>query len=121
MSIQDIRSKINQYLADDSLFYGVLIVAVAVASFGLGKQSVGEGGPVSATNTSFEQIVEVGDTSQRIASSTGTVVGYKNSDKYHLPWCSGANRIAEANKISFANVAAAKAAGYKPAANCPGL
>lgn len=48
-------------------------------------------------------------------------VGSKNSTKYHLPWCSGAARIAEENKVWFESKEAAAAAGYTPAANCKGL
>lgn len=48
-------------------------------------------------------------------------VASKNSNKYHLPWCSGAARIAEENKIWFASKEEAAAAGYTPAANCKGI
>ena len=54
-------------------------------------------------------------------SASGAVVASKNSDKYHYPWCSGAKRIAEANKRSFASIEDARAAGLTPASNCPGL
>jgi len=48
-------------------------------------------------------------------------VGSKNSNKYHLPWCSGARRIAEHNKVWFSSKAEAEAAGYTPAGNCKGI
>ncbi len=51
----------------------------------------------------------------------GSVVASKSGTKYHLPDCPGAKQIKESNKISFASVSAARAAGYTPAANCPGL
>jgi hypothetical protein len=54
-------------------------------------------------------------------NSEGVVVGSKNSDKYHYPWCSGAKRIAPHNKVTFKSVKEAKAQGYKPAGNCPGI
>lgn len=50
-----------------------------------------------------------------------SVVGSKNSDVYHFGWCSGAQRIAEDNLVTFASIEAAKQAGYRPAANCEGL
>ncbi len=53
--------------------------------------------------------------------TTGTLVGSKNGTKYHYPWCGGAKRIKEENKVWFASAAVARAAGYTPAANCPGL
>lgn len=51
----------------------------------------------------------------------GKIVGSKNGSKYHYPWCQGAERIKEENKVWFATAAEAKRAGYTPAANCPGL
>jgi hypothetical protein len=51
----------------------------------------------------------------------GEVVASKSGTKYHLPWCSGAKRINPANLVHFESAAAAKAAGYEPAANCKGL
>ena len=51
----------------------------------------------------------------------GQYVASKNGTKYHLPWCSGAKRIGEANKIWFATKEAAEKAGYTPAANCRGI
>ncbi|MEO8637485.1 MAG: hypothetical protein ABI430_01125 [Candidatus Taylorbacteria bacterium] len=51
----------------------------------------------------------------------GMLVGAKSGDKYHFPWCSGAQRIKEENKIWFASVEEARKAGYTPAANCKGL
>jgi hypothetical protein len=52
---------------------------------------------------------------------SGVVIGSKSGTKYHLPTCPGASQIKSENRIEFASVAAAVAAGYKPAANCPGL
>lgn len=40
------------------------------------------------------------------------------SKKYHYTWCSGANRIKEANKVWFETATAAQAAGYTLAGNC---
>lgn len=58
-------------------------------------------------------------------SSTNTtppfLVGSKNSDKYHYPWCSGALRINPENLVSFASFEEARAVGYTPAGNCDGL
>ena len=51
----------------------------------------------------------------------GKFVGSKNGTKYHYPWCPGATKIKEENKIWFQTIEDAKRAGYTPAANCPGL
>lgn len=45
----------------------------------------------------------------------------KNGTKYYLPTCGTAKRIKEENRIWFATKEEAEAAGFGPAANCPGL
>lgn len=52
---------------------------------------------------------------------TPFLVGSKNSDKYHFPWCSGARRIKPENTVSFSSYEEARNAGYTPASNCDGL
>lgn len=54
-------------------------------------------------------------------SGSGTYVASKNGTKYYLPSCGSSKRIKEENKVWFATKEAAEAAGYGPAANCPGL
>lgn len=49
----------------------------------------------------------------------GTVIGNKNSKKYHRPDCPGYRDMAERNRVFFKTVAEAEAAGYKRAGNCP--
>jgi endonuclease YncB( thermonuclease family) len=49
----------------------------------------------------------------------GTVIGNKNSKKYHRPDCPGYRDIAERNRDFFKTVEDAEAAGYKRAGNCP--
>lgn len=49
------------------------------------------------------------------------LVGSKNSNKYHYPWCIGAKNISEKNKICFNSKEEAQGKGYQPAGNCPGL
>lgn len=51
----------------------------------------------------------------------GQIVASRNGNKYHFPWCSGAQKIAEANKIWFSSIEEAREAGYTPASNCKGL
>jgi hypothetical protein len=129
--------KLKSFLANDQLFYGVLLVLVALASFGLGRQSVSltKDGKNVENQASIATFVQ----QQVIATSTPTkptetesaavpavekavaVVGSKSGTKYHLPTCSGAKRIKPENLISFETIEAAKAAGYSAAANCPGL
>jgi len=46
------------------------------------------------------------------------IVGNLNSKKFHLPSCAGYAYVAEKNRIFFASVAEAEAAGYERAGNC---
>lgn len=50
-----------------------------------------------------------------------TYMASKNGTKYYLPTCGTAKRIKEENRVWFATKAEAEAAGFTPAANCPGL
>lgn len=111
----------------DDLLIIALIVLVGSAGFGLGRLSMQKSStePVSIEYFSgLGQAAEEG--SKTVPESTmspeqGEVVASRNGTKYHYPWCSGAQRIKEENKIWFASIAAAQAAGYTAAANCKGL
>ncbi|PIR38271.1 MAG: hypothetical protein COV34_01525 [Candidatus Zambryskibacteria bacterium CG10_big_fil_rev_8_21_14_0_10_42_12] len=106
----------------------LIIVLTGTLGFGIGKMS-----QMDAENSSIriEQVpmfqntntASVAAVSQSVETvpQQGALVGSKNSDKYHYPWCSGAKRISDANKIFFNSVEEARSAGYSPAGNCPGL
>jgi endonuclease YncB( thermonuclease family)/methylphosphotriester-DNA--protein-cysteine methyltransferase len=49
----------------------------------------------------------------------GTVIGNKQSKKYHRPDCPGYRDMAEKNRVFFKSVEEAEGAGYKRAGNCP--
>jgi hypothetical protein len=53
-----------------------------------------------------------------IQSYAGPFVGSKNSNVYHYPWCSEAKKIKPENLVTFATVADACAAGYRPCEVC---
>jgi hypothetical protein len=124
----------KEFVTKDRIFMPILIVLVGTASFGLGRLSAYEKGqdrpieiigpeatvPKNETAAAANAVVpqKQGNTASQ---QDGKVVGSKNGTKYHFPWCSGAQRIAEANKVWFDSIEAAKAAGYTPAANCKGL
>lgn len=126
------------------LFPALLVIVVGSVSFGLGRLSVAPTDTASHTQlTSVAQGSTEARTAEPIEEDTATAllgmseeeatavsatssgekkyVASKNSDKYHLPWCSGAARIAEENKIWFGSKEEAAAAGYTPAANCKGI
>ena len=72
--------------------------------------------------TGGESAGQPGDTRGTLAPAARDqiVVASKNSKGklYHFSWCSGASQIAEKNKITFTNEAAAITAGYTLAGNC---
>ena len=127
--------KLKFFLGNDSIFYAALLVLIAGASFGLGRQSVMS--PKNVNNTEkqggIEVLAPIPQLPAAVASSAPAnvpeapalgamvVVGSKSGTKYHLPECSGSKRIKPENLITFDSIAKAEAAGYTPAANCPGL
>jgi hypothetical protein len=130
--------KLKSLVANDLVFYSLLLVLVAVASFGLGRQSLkGVGGEVAQTGIitvdypTLSPVVQTASVISAVGGAPeavvppvtvqGALVASKSGTKYHLPTCPGAKQIKPANLISFASAAEATAAGYTPAANCPGL
>lgn len=108
----------------EPLLIPAMVALVGLACFGLGRLSVSQlEGPRLVINGA----VMPGSSTQAasVASAAplgaGKYVASKNGSKYYLPSCGGANRINEENKVWFDSTAAAVAAGYGPAANCPGL
>lgn len=77
------------------------------------------GGPAAAAAAIPEESAPVPDASA--APTARVYVASKNGTKYYLPSCSTANRILEENRVWFGTKDEAAAAGYEPAANCPGL
>lgn len=127
-SIRQIAEKLKSLIADDAFFYSVLLVLVAIVSFGLGQRSV----TVNPVNQSASVVTSAPNREVDLRlvpetpiseqnTQTGTLIASKSGTKYHLPTCPGAKQIKEANKIEFSSVKEAEAAGYTAAANCPGL
>lgn len=116
----------------DDLFLGTIIILVAFGSFGLGRLSKIEGArtPIQIENapeitpetfTNGTQAASVQNAVAQPDTNTVQLVGSKTGNKYHYTWCSGAKRIAEANRRYFSSKADAEAQGYTPASNCKGL
>lgn len=117
----------------------LIFIVTALLSFGLGRLSVenGDGSKIAIRDSSlitdncpaFAQNItnNSGDGASpdeddlTSLTSEGLLVGSKNSDKYHYPWCPGAVRIKEENKVWFKSAKEARSAGYEPAKNCKGL
>ena len=121
MNIQEIKEKINRLIKKDEVFTAIMLIMVGLASFGLGRQSNGLEQAFSARNQAAVAETVRPTQTESVSEENVTYVGSVNSDKYHLPWCSGAKRINEANKITFASKEEARVAGYVPAGNCPGI
>lgn len=106
-----------------------VVVLVGLTAFGLGRLSAGEGPRLVVYDTPAGQAAAavLGKGSVNMSSEraeppgAGKYVASANGTKYYLPSCSGVSRIKEENKIWFESAEEAEAAGYAPAANCPGL
>jgi hypothetical protein len=127
---------VKSFIADDAIFYGLLILLTAIASFGLGRWSVVSEATIvpkhPITYTQGASVTQSRDESREVAqptnsepvvgqSTTSQYVGSKNGTKYHLTTCPGAKQIKEENKVYFASKEEAQKAGYTPASNCKGI
>ena len=126
----------ERILDNQIIFTTLIIILVSFSSFGLGRLSKIEENkkPLSI----YDNITRVDNLVSIIATTEskkpvevqppqlglvagGKYIASKNSDKYHAPWCSGAQRINEENKIWFDSKEEAERAGYTPASNCKGI
>jgi hypothetical protein len=115
----------------EELFLVLVLLLIACVSFLLGRLSVSpsEGGEftIASTPVPAEELHAVLTASTTPLAEEGTssaptsIVGNKNSKIFHLATCPGARNMSEGNKIYFESAAAAVAAGFRPAGNCPGL
>jgi len=134
MSIKDIAEKGKAFLRRTEkreVFTVLTIIFVALASFGLGRLSKLEESafPIRVENTASAALgAKTASPGERreggmpvVPLETGAYVASKQGGKYHFPWCSGAQRIKEENKVWFQTKEEAQRAGYEPAANCKGL
>lgn len=143
MSIQEISSNFKRLLSGEDVRLVFIILLVGVISFLFGRMSVAPEIPSTVTHSPATVVDTVGGSPQvvtvgvapeitreespeagkttSVTNDAGGYVASKNGTKYHLPWCSGAKRIKEENKVWFKTKAEAEAAGYTPAANCKGI
>lgn len=109
MTIAEVREKCKSFR--DAIIIGILLLASSL-SFGLGYLAGLDAGR-GRVSPETPPALSVATT-----SASGQVVASRNGTKYYLPQCAGAARITDANKVWFASVSAAEAAGYTLAANC---
>ena len=99
----------------------ILLLVGSILVFALYTQS--QSG-MSAMRIYMQQTVESGSERGVLGASildVGNYVGSKNGKTYHLPWCAGAQRIKDENKVWFETKEEAISRGYTPAGNCKGI
>lgn len=130
-----VKDKIKPF--EEDIILTAVVVFVALIAFGLGRLSavLERKTPIKIENISANlgevEPPQGGSTSMASTSTTdlpagkqgvdGLLVASKTGTKYHFPWCSGALRIKEENKVWFKSREEAEKAGYTPAGNCKGL
>ena len=130
--MQEILIKIKSAISGD-VFVVLIIVLVGLSAFGLGRLSALETGRlqvrvlepgqqaavvnVLADGEKMKEVSRVGE----IANLGGQYVASKKGKRYFFPWCGGAARISDTNKVWFNTKEEAQQAGYTPAGNCKGL
>jgi len=99
----DENGEIESFPLFRKLFLSIIIILIALLSFGIGRLSVMEKrepikieyDPEISNVISKEQTASV---IQAISKSNDEVVASKNGARYHYPHCSGAKQIKETNK-----------------------
>ncbi|PCI28180.1 hypothetical protein COB52_04005 [Candidatus Kaiserbacteria bacterium] len=117
---QSIRERVVQIKGNtpkmgQDVFIVLVLMLVGLGAFGLGRLSMME--EQRPAIRMFEQTMKNVDP----ISMGGLVVASRNGSKYHFPWCSGAQRMSEVNKVWFKSIDEAKKAGFTAAGNCKGL
>lgn len=117
--------KLNKFLKSyqSDIVLALAVVLISVTAFNLGKLSVANDKkfPVSITEPNRLEGPEGQQpavSSQKPVATSVVASKASKSKLYHFPWCSGASRISEKNKMTFPTEAAALAAGYTLAGNC---
>jgi hypothetical protein len=125
------------------VFVILLIILVALASFGLGrlstlqrdktpirldtKNEIGE--TLDASSDILAPISGIGgsvvnnaiENDQFVTPTQKAFVASKTGKKYYAPWCTAVSRINDQNKVWFATKEDATTKGYTPASNCKGM
>lgn len=124
--LQKVKSLYKEKQSD--LYVAALIFLVGMASFGLGrlsvlwpqKEPIRIEEPQNLSNTSAP-VRSFANSSELAVKPKGKYVASKFGTSYHYPWCQGALKIKEGNKLWFETKEEVEQAGYKPAGNCEGL
>jgi|SRR3989344_9521525 len=129
--VTETKEKVKLWMEENrsDLYTAAIIFLVCLSAFGLGRLSIlwpqkeplriiggQEAAAISGNKeTKPEKNANIPPSAQDkyVASKSGTA--------YHYPWCAGAQKIKEENKIWFKTKEEAEDRGYKPAGNCDGL
>lgn len=121
MSIHKIFNKIKENnVFDKTLFsFSVIVIAVALSSFGLGRLS-SQMGKASALEGSImlQKGQESGFPEERTDKPEKLFVASKNGTKYYPIGCGGVNRIKEENRVWFSTKEEAEKSGYSLSSAC---
>jgi hypothetical protein len=117
-SIQQVWLKIKNLTEDIVDGWGIILIVllVALGSFGLGRLSVLES--IKAPVSIMQAPVEANPRGMNVG---GLIVASRTGSAYYFPWCASASKIAAQNQVWFLSEEKARQAGYVPAKNCKGL
>ena len=112
-NVFNIIKKFINFLKSNYGFFVLILLFSLPVSFFLGKISVIYD---FEKNKKQEAVILQKKESEQI-----DFVASKKGSVYHLPWCPGAIKLLEKNKIFFKTKKGAEKEGYSPAKNCEGL
>lgn len=142
MSTQDLKTKLKEFWSRNErktvLVIGFILVAVIAFEVGILKGQNWQQKPLVIEKVPENQVLgaeslaqQCAPEAQKLASegsqSPGStsdtpqdcsLLGSKNSDKYHLPTCQWAKRIKPENVVCFKDLEDAKSKGYEPCGTC---
>ena len=116
--LRDFTNKIKNWADIAVGEWGLILIVllVALGSFGLGRLSVLETVKAPVSITEAPAIAE-----PRGMNIGGLIVASRTGTAYYFPWCASASKIAPQNQVWFTSEEKARQAGYSPAKNCKGL
>ncbi len=107
------------------LYIALIIFLVGISGFGLGRLSMlmNQKEPLRIEKPQNTDPIQSSQTNSAIITATqkGKYIASKSGKTYYFPWCSGAQKIKEENKIWFQTKEEALSRGLKAAGNCDGL
>jgi competence protein ComEC len=114
----DLQGEIK--LTSDGSAYQIDTQKVApLAALYMGRVSKDDSRSPSATPTPSSTIAPAKPAPSSEIAVSGSIIGNKNSKKYHLPNCPSYNQTSEKNRVYFKSAEEAEAAGFTRAGNCP--